>query len=421
MVSNEFDEVSMSSGSLYFDGAGDSLTVPSSAAFAFGTGDYTMECWVYPQNSGSDFFSGTSDLCNFGYTGGQFFFYTGTLNFFGTLVLNQWNHIAASRVSGTLNCYLNGVRGFTGSNSTNFSNQSIVIGINQSGSGGSLLGFLSNIRIVNGTALYTANFTPPQMALLPVTNTSLLLNNFAGEPFVDNSPNNFTITTNGTPSANTLSPFANTQRKVLNTGTMMVKEYDEVSFSPPSPPTPPTPPTPSLLFSNDGSTLSGWTVTDATVDDTLGNPLPSLLADPGQYAYINSGAASLLNTTITLDIYVRGFFINLCNFFFGCNATGSGYMLRLDSRGGELSGIATTGGWTNWDTPSIATRGFVAAETWHSVKIQIASNGDTSWYLNNVLVGSGTLTLSGTYIGIQGDGGAFGGNFDNIRIVSGIE
>ena len=231
MISNGFDEVSMSSGSLYFDGAGDSLTVPSSEAFAFGTGDYTMECWVYPQNSGSDFFSGTSDLCNFGYTGGQFFFYTGTLNNFVALVLNQWNHIAASRVSGTLNCYLNGVKGFTGSQATNFSNQSIVIGINQSGSGGSLLGFLSNIRIVKGTALYTANFTPPQTALLPVANTSLLLNNFAAEPFVDNSPNNFTFTRNGTPSANTLSPFTNTQQKVLNTGTMMTKEYDELSFT----------------------------------------------------------------------------------------------------------------------------------------------------------------------------------------------
>jgi hypothetical protein len=66
------------------------------------------------------------------------------------------------------------------------------------------------------------------MALSSVANTKLLLNNFAAEPFVDNSPNNFTLTINGTPSANTLTPFTNTQQKVLNTGTMMVKEYDEL-------------------------------------------------------------------------------------------------------------------------------------------------------------------------------------------------
>jgi hypothetical protein len=252
--SGGFDEVSLNSGSIFFNGSTNYLTVPSSAAFAFGTGDYTMECWVYPQNSGSDFFSGTSDLCNFGYTGGQFFFYTGTLNFFGALVLNQWNHIAASRVSGTLNCYLNGVRGFTGSNSTNFSNQSIVIGINQSGSGGSLLGFLSNIRIVKGTALYTANFTPPTAPLLPVSNTSLLLSTNSQNPFVDSSVNNLAITKVSNPTFNTLGPFyypANTSINLANTnnnpvlgsntniitsttsnGVVMISnEFDEVSMS----------------------------------------------------------------------------------------------------------------------------------------------------------------------------------------------
>lgn len=37
-------------------------------------------------------------------------------------------------------------------------------------------GYLSDVRVVNGTAVYTSNFTPPTAPLTAITNTSLLLN-----------------------------------------------------------------------------------------------------------------------------------------------------------------------------------------------------------------------------------------------------
>ena len=35
------------SSSMLFDGSGDYLQLPSDAGFSFGTGDFTVECWVY--------------------------------------------------------------------------------------------------------------------------------------------------------------------------------------------------------------------------------------------------------------------------------------------------------------------------------------------------------------------------------------
>jgi hypothetical protein len=56
-------------------------------------------------------------------------------------------------------------------------------------------GYISNARILKGTALYTANFTPPYTQLPVIANTSLLTCQNA--TIVDKSPNAFTITNNG--------------------------------------------------------------------------------------------------------------------------------------------------------------------------------------------------------------------------------
>ena len=48
----------------------------------------------------------------------------------------------------------------TDSNDYNDTN-ALCIGTQETGGGNTINGFISNVRIVNGTALYTGNFTPP--------------------------------------------------------------------------------------------------------------------------------------------------------------------------------------------------------------------------------------------------------------------
>lgn len=171
------------------------------------------------------------------------------------------------------------------------------------------------------------------------------------------------------------------------------------------------------LFFNDGSSLSGWTVSGATVDATIGNPAPSLKAYPTkQYAYIAPpGITDLIGKSIKFDCKL-GTSTALANLFFGCDASGVGRMLRLDMRGSvDLPGVATTTSWTAWSTPSST---FAAIDSnWHTYQIDIKTGPVVDVWKDGVKVLSNiSIVLNGTYIGISGDGGSQGGNFDNISI-----
>jgi hypothetical protein len=68
-----------------------------------------------------------------------------------------------------------------------------------------LVGYQSNLRIVKGTAVYTAAFTPPTTPLTAITNTSLLC--LQDNRFIDNSTNAFAITRNGDTRISKFAPF----------------------------------------------------------------------------------------------------------------------------------------------------------------------------------------------------------------------
>lgn len=201
----------------YFDGNTDWLSLDDSAAWDFGTGDFTIECWVYPQSSANDQAyisnyqnSGSGWLLGTDSSGTRFSW--GDTSIFSNATrptLNQWSHLAVSRSGTSLRVFLNGTQlGSTVTNSTSLTNNA-GIRIGRLADGGLAIwyftGYLSNLRVVKGTAVYTANFTPPTTNLTAISGTSLLtLQNAA---FTDNSTNNFVVTINGNTTVTGNSPF----------------------------------------------------------------------------------------------------------------------------------------------------------------------------------------------------------------------
>ena len=212
----------------YFNGSTDYLTAPANAALSMGSGDFTWEMWIYPTTTPS----GTGTSSNqflFGYRSGNdtspylvlnsgsggtnpniLFSGDSTSFLSGTFpTLNQWSHIAITRSGTALKMFLNGAVVASTTNSTNFSDASIryIAAVNNSSP--SVLyyfpGYISNLRIVKGTAVYTAAFTPPTAPLTAITNTSLLT--CQSSRFVDNSTNAFAITISGSPSVQRYNPF----------------------------------------------------------------------------------------------------------------------------------------------------------------------------------------------------------------------
>ena len=198
----------------YFDGSGDSLTAPSGASIS-GTGDFTVECWVYPTAVPGSYniivANDTSGgLAAFGLNAnGTIFMGRSLIGIEGTssnsITFNSWNHIAISRNSSTVKIFVNGVQGFSGTISTNYNTGTVRIGTDGGGTAFPYTGYISNLRFIQGTAVYTGNFTPSTTPLTAISGTSLLT--CQSNRFIDNSTNNFTITVNGNTSVVAFSPF----------------------------------------------------------------------------------------------------------------------------------------------------------------------------------------------------------------------
>ena len=205
----------------HFDGSGDFLTIPDNAAFDMGTGDFTLETWIYithiPGSTGQAIFGDVNGYEWYMYPYGAGGLNIGLQSFAGgytqiyttnnPVPANTWTHIAVTKSSGTLRFFVNGQLCTTTGSLTSSLNITSTINIGRSNynNGNFLFGYLSNFRVVKGTAVYTSAFTPPVAPLTAISGTSLLM--CQSNTFKDNSTNNFTITSNGNVSVQPIGLF----------------------------------------------------------------------------------------------------------------------------------------------------------------------------------------------------------------------
>jgi hypothetical protein len=143
------------------------------ADFAVGTSDFTIEMWVNPLGTTNDqglFHVGTS--LSPGASGlamaikNNLLYYRWDNTYYslaGAISAGTWSHIALTRSSGVVCVFVNGVRLYTNTNTSNYTGGSLQVGRYFSSAYG-LSGRMDDFRFTKGVARYITNFTPPSRA-----------------------------------------------------------------------------------------------------------------------------------------------------------------------------------------------------------------------------------------------------------------
>ena len=209
--------VGASEWSNFFDGNGDYLRPATNAGLSFDA-DFTIEMWAMSSSSLTQyaqlFASGSVDM---GIAASRNFSNTysvhsvgGNINSGVTSNDGLWHHLALVRSGSTITFYVDGVsKGTTTSSSTfDFGSATAAWIGSRNAFDNHYQGYISNLRVVKGTAVYTADFTVPTAPLTAITNTQLLT--CRTNRFIDSSSNNLTMTRTGDVRVRPFSPFAPT-------------------------------------------------------------------------------------------------------------------------------------------------------------------------------------------------------------------
>ena len=233
------------------------LSIPNHIGNQLTTGDFTIEFWMRPNAlAAQGIFAKRAAAANFAsvYVAMQA---TGKLNVavsnaagtawsindtttMPTMAINTWYHVAIVRNGNNIQTYVNGVQYINSTAITSAtvifdSGVNFVIGANASTTLASgFNGYISNFRIVKGTAVYTypvstTNFTPVSTELYPIASTKLLT---AKSSTVTDSSSTVTLTNAGSvTTTNSVIPFSSTYSYEFNgTSKYMTAPYTTANF-----------------------------------------------------------------------------------------------------------------------------------------------------------------------------------------------
>ena len=373
-VGGILNEIDLPSYSISLNGTADYVSVTDNVNIQLSTGDFTVEGWFYATSVSGQrgiIAKGTNttgwELHINGAGGALSVAASNTpTGLLGTTVIlaNTWYHFAFVRIgsaTGNIKLYLNGSLEATSATAitTDFSQtDNLLIGnsrtVNQF-----FAGYISNIRVIKGTGIYSSNFTLPTVPLSSITNTVLLT--AQSRTNVDNSSNNLTMTTTGNPTftkTNTPPP-ALTPQRILPTGELQVAGiFDEVSL---------------------GVTYGSWYFANSTV-----------------YTYntLNSSATGLqlsANSTFTIEFWFYPTSDNVAASFLFCglsnNATANADTFYFKWASTNIISFISQG------TPSLVLNSSASYPTgaWHHIAVTVDTTATANFFVNGILQASGAF------------------------------
>ena len=222
------------------------ITVTNSA-FATGTTNFTVECWVWldPLSSANAAFVSTiSSVINgfsiardyFGFTPADGSGSSDTVAW--SVPTSVWTHVALTAKSGLITGWMNGVA--IGSiQRTYVAPAGTVLGIGRRFSNANqyqFVGLISNLRFVAGVAVYTGNFVVPTSPLTTtqlagtnisaITGTQTKLLTLQNDTIVDNSSSPNTLNNLGSPAINMSRYYG--EQSVAPSNFLIVSNYDNI-------------------------------------------------------------------------------------------------------------------------------------------------------------------------------------------------
>ncbi len=240
-------------GSGYFDGTDDYLRNSSlSPALSLGSSDFCIEAWGYWTSFNEGLYG--SPLISFGASPGQLMiranktsgastsvnYYINNNGIFipsagfssgvsgGTIYLNTWNHIALTRQGSTFRLFVNGALVNTQTDSTSYgaAYTNVNIGSDTDPNAGRLTGYMTGARVVTGSPVYTAAFTPPTAPPTAISGTYLLAN-FTNAGITDATAKNAFETVGNAQISTTQSKFGGSSMYFDGTGDYLRTPYSK--------------------------------------------------------------------------------------------------------------------------------------------------------------------------------------------------